>query len=311
MQGYASCCRPRRRHVRRVTDGYEVCWENCGDYRGIDRHRPGHGGKGLFFTVQKGIPLLNAGGAVILTGSIAALKGFPAMSVYSATKAAIRSFARTWTNELRERRTRVNVISPGHIETPIMESLQQGDALTRMKEEFARAVPLGRMGDPDEIAKVVSFLASDDASCVPGIELFVDGGVADPACHPVGSRLTSPRSGYGSHAGGGRRAVVRHDRALIATDGTMTRCWYRDTDADLKSHHPSAFFAVVLLLSRTHPKLIVGGRIAARPGSGSTLPSVAASTNAASRRQRILINWRSTVAHPLLLAPHERAGAAA
>jgi NAD(P)-dependent dehydrogenase (short-subunit alcohol dehydrogenase family) len=134
--------------------------------------------KGLFFAVQKGLPLLNDGGAVILTGSIAARKGFPAMSVYSATKAAVRSFARTWTNELRERRIRVNVISPGHIDTPIMESLQQGDALTRMKEEFARAVPLGRMGDPDEIAKVVSFLASDDASYVSGIELFVDGGVA-------------------------------------------------------------------------------------------------------------------------------------
>ena len=115
---------------------------------------------------------------MILTGSIAALKGFPAMSVYSATKAAVRSFARTWTNELRERRIRVNVISPGHIDTPIMESLQQGEALTRMKEEFANAVPLGRMGDPDEIAKVVSFLASDDASYVSGIELFVDGGVA-------------------------------------------------------------------------------------------------------------------------------------
>jgi NAD(P)-dependent dehydrogenase (short-subunit alcohol dehydrogenase family) len=100
------------------------------------------------------------------------------MSVYSATKAAVRSFARTWTNELRERRIRVNVISPGHIDTPIMESLQQGDALIRMKEEFAKAVPLGRMGDPDEIAKAVSFLASDEASYVSGIELFVDGGVA-------------------------------------------------------------------------------------------------------------------------------------
>jgi len=118
------------------------------------------------------------GGAIILTGSIADIKGFPGMSVYSATKAAVRSFARTWTNELRERRIRVNVISPGHIDTPIMESLQQGDALIRMKEEFAKAVPLGRMGDPDEIAKAVSFLASDEASYVSGIELFVDGGVA-------------------------------------------------------------------------------------------------------------------------------------
>ena len=100
------------------------------------------------------------------------------MSVYSATKAAVRSFARTWTNELRERHIRVNAINPGHIDTPILESLQQGDALTAMKERFTKAVPLGRMGDSDEIAKVVSFLASDESSYVSSIELFVDGGVA-------------------------------------------------------------------------------------------------------------------------------------
>jgi NAD(P)-dependent dehydrogenase (short-subunit alcohol dehydrogenase family) len=134
--------------------------------------------KGLFFSVQKALPLMNDGGAIVLTGSIADIKGFPAMSVYSATKAAVRSFARTWTNDLRDRHIRVNVLSPGHIDTPIMESLQQGDALTKMKQEFANNVPLGRMGDPDEIAKVVSFLASDEASYVSGIELFVDGGVA-------------------------------------------------------------------------------------------------------------------------------------
>jgi NAD(P)-dependent dehydrogenase (short-subunit alcohol dehydrogenase family) len=134
--------------------------------------------KGLFFSVQKGLPFMNDGASIILNASIATIKGFPAMSVYSATKAAVRSLARTWTNELRERRIRVNAISPGHIDTPIMESLQQGDALTRMKEEFAKAVPLGRMGDPDEIAKAVSFLASDEASYISGIELFVDGGVA-------------------------------------------------------------------------------------------------------------------------------------
>jgi NAD(P)-dependent dehydrogenase (short-subunit alcohol dehydrogenase family) len=124
--------------------------------------------KGLFFTVQKGLPFLNDGGSIILNGSIAAIKGFPAISVYSATKAAVRSFARTWTN----------VISPGHIDTPIFESWQQGDALVKMKEDLAKTVPLGRMGDPDEIAKAVSFLASDEASYISGIELFVDGGVA-------------------------------------------------------------------------------------------------------------------------------------
>jgi NAD(P)-dependent dehydrogenase (short-subunit alcohol dehydrogenase family) len=134
--------------------------------------------KGLFFSVQKGLPLLREGASVILTGSIASIKGFPAMSVYSATKAAIRSFARTWANDLRDRRIRVNVISPGHIDTRILESLQTGEALVQMKSDFARSVPLGRMGDPDEIAKAVSFLASNEASYVSGAELYVDGGVA-------------------------------------------------------------------------------------------------------------------------------------
>jgi len=134
--------------------------------------------KGLFFTVQKSLSLLNDGASIILTASIADIKGFPGISVYSATKAAVRSFARTWTNELRERRIRVNAISPGHIDTPIFEGWQQGDGLTKMKEELAKNVPLGRLGDPDEIAKAVSFLVSDEASYVSGIELFVDGGVA-------------------------------------------------------------------------------------------------------------------------------------
>jgi NAD(P)-dependent dehydrogenase (short-subunit alcohol dehydrogenase family) len=134
--------------------------------------------KGLFFSVQKGLPFLNAGGSIILNASIAAAKGFPGISVYSASKAAVRSFARTWTNELRDRRIRVNAISPGHIDTPIFEGWQQGDALIKMKEELANNVPLGRMGDSDEIAKAVAFLASDEASYVSGVELFVDGGVA-------------------------------------------------------------------------------------------------------------------------------------
>jgi len=134
--------------------------------------------KGLFFTVQKGLPLMKDGGSIILTGSIADVKGFPDISVYSATKAAVRSFARTWTNELRERRIRVNVISPGHIDTPIFDSWQKGDALVKMKDDLAKSVPLGRLGDPDEIAKAVSFLASDEGSYVAGAELYVDGGVA-------------------------------------------------------------------------------------------------------------------------------------
>jgi NAD(P)-dependent dehydrogenase (short-subunit alcohol dehydrogenase family) len=134
--------------------------------------------KGLFFTVQKALPHLKDGASIILNASIATIKGFPGISVYSATKAAVRSFARTWTNELRERRIRVNAISPGHIDTPIFDSWQKGEALTQMKEELAKNVPLGRLGDPDEIAKAVAFLASDEASYISGIELFVDGGVA-------------------------------------------------------------------------------------------------------------------------------------
>jgi NAD(P)-dependent dehydrogenase (short-subunit alcohol dehydrogenase family) len=134
--------------------------------------------KGLFFSVQKALPFMSDGGSIILNASIATAKGFPGMSVYSATKAAVRSFARTWTNELRDRHIRVNAISPGHIDTPILESLRQGDELKKMKKEWQANVPLGRLGDPDEIAKVVAFLASDESSYISGVELFVDGGVA-------------------------------------------------------------------------------------------------------------------------------------
>ena len=172
-----------RRHNRKI----DVLFANAGvaqlasfgtvDEKLFDLHFDANV-KGLFFSVQKGLPFMNDGGAIIVNASIATIKGFSGMSVYSATKAAVRSFARTWTNELRERRIRVNAISPGHIDTPIMESLQQGDALIKMKEGMAQNVPLGRLGDPDEIAKAVSFLASDEASYVSGIELFVDGGVA-------------------------------------------------------------------------------------------------------------------------------------
>jgi NAD(P)-dependent dehydrogenase (short-subunit alcohol dehydrogenase family) len=134
--------------------------------------------KGMFFTVQRALPLMNDGGAIILTGSIADVKGFPSISVYSATKAAVRSFARTWTTELKDRRIRVNTISPGHIDTPIFDTWQQGEALAKMKDDLAKNVPLGRLGDADEIAKAVSFLASDEASYVAGVELYVDGGIA-------------------------------------------------------------------------------------------------------------------------------------
>jgi NAD(P)-dependent dehydrogenase (short-subunit alcohol dehydrogenase family) len=109
--------------------------------------------RGLFFTVQKALPLLNDGASIILTGSIASIKGFPAFSVYSATKAAVRSFARSWTNDLKDRHIRVNVLSPGHIDTPILEGLQQGEALMQMKKGLAEDTPLGRLGTQMRLPK--------------------------------------------------------------------------------------------------------------------------------------------------------------
>ena len=135
--------------------------------------------KGLFFSVQKGLPLMKDGGSIILNGSIADIKGFPAMSVYSATKAAVRSFARTWTSDLKARKIRVNALSPGPIATPGIEQLTGSkEGIAQWEASMSAAVPLGRVGEPDEIAKAAVFLASDDSSFVTGIELFVDGGMA-------------------------------------------------------------------------------------------------------------------------------------
>ena len=135
--------------------------------------------KGLLFTVQKALPLLLDGGSIILNASIAASKGLPGMSVYSATKAAVRSFARGWTVDLKARKIRVNAISPGPIDTPGVKSLGLTEAqLEQFKTEILGAVPLARMGRADEIASAALFLASDDSSYVTGIELFVDGGMA-------------------------------------------------------------------------------------------------------------------------------------
>jgi NAD(P)-dependent dehydrogenase (short-subunit alcohol dehydrogenase family) len=135
--------------------------------------------KGLLFTVQKALPLFQDGGSIILNASIAASKGVDASSVYNATKAAIRSFARTWTVELKQRKIRVNAISPGMIETPGLNGLAKSqEQLEQFKTSFVSTIPMGRTGSPDEVANVVSFLASDDSSYVTGIELFVDGGVA-------------------------------------------------------------------------------------------------------------------------------------
>jgi NAD(P)-dependent dehydrogenase (short-subunit alcohol dehydrogenase family) len=135
--------------------------------------------KGLLFTVQKALPLMRDGGSIILNASIASIKGTPAFGVYSATKAAVRSFARTWTNDLKERKIRVNALSPGPINTPIFDGLAPTkEGVDKIKDGFISTIPLGRMGEADEIAKAALFLASDDSSFVTGIELFVDGGRA-------------------------------------------------------------------------------------------------------------------------------------
>jgi NAD(P)-dependent dehydrogenase (short-subunit alcohol dehydrogenase family) len=135
--------------------------------------------KGLLFTVQKMLPLLPDGASIILNSSIVASKGLSAMSVYSATKAAVRSFARTWTTDLKGRRIRVNAVSPGSIDTPGLTGLlTSSEAGEQRRKMISSAVPLGRFGRPDEIAKAVVFLASDDSSYITGAELFVDGGFA-------------------------------------------------------------------------------------------------------------------------------------
>lgn len=135
--------------------------------------------KGIVFTVQKALPLLSEGAAIILMSSVVGSKGFGGDSIYSATKAAIRSLARTWTTDLKARRIRVNAISPGPIDTPGLNSLGgTPEQTTQFKAQMTSIVPLGRIGDADEIAKAVVFLASDDSSYVTGAELFVDGGMA-------------------------------------------------------------------------------------------------------------------------------------
>ena len=135
--------------------------------------------KGLLFTVQKALPLFQDGGSIILTASINSSKGFETSTVYSATKAAIRSFARTWTVDLKHRKIRVNAISPGPIDTPILNSaVQTEEEIEQIKASLVASVPMGRIGRPDEVAKAVSFLASDDSGFITGIELTVDGGTA-------------------------------------------------------------------------------------------------------------------------------------
>ncbi|ELY2497302.1 glucose 1-dehydrogenase [Cronobacter muytjensii] len=135
--------------------------------------------KGVLFTVQKALPLLRDGASIILTSSTTSVSGTPAFSVYSATKAAVRSFARNWVLDLKDRNIRVNAISPGVTETAGLNTLfGGGEEAERVKKDFLTQIPLGRVGLPAEIAKAVLFLASEEASYVNGVELFVDGGMA-------------------------------------------------------------------------------------------------------------------------------------
>ena len=130
--------------------------------------------RGLLFAVQKALPLLGKGSSVILTGSVASIKGFPSLSVYDASKAAVRSFARTWIVDLRGRGIRINVLSPGNVETPGLSNLMTDEE----KALAVTLIPLGRIGTPDDLGKAAVFLASDDSAYVTGIELFADGGLA-------------------------------------------------------------------------------------------------------------------------------------
>jgi NAD(P)-dependent dehydrogenase (short-subunit alcohol dehydrogenase family) len=175
------------RLVRETHGRVDVVFANAGlvEHQTIDTVTPEHFDKtfdlnvrGVLFTVQKALPLMSRGGSIILTASIVAVKGLPAHGVYGATKAAVRSFARTWTTELKERGIRVNSLSPGATDTPIIDgqftSKEQAEAA---KASFASATPMGRIGRPQELAAAALFLASDDSSFITGIDLQVDGGL--------------------------------------------------------------------------------------------------------------------------------------
>jgi NAD(P)-dependent dehydrogenase (short-subunit alcohol dehydrogenase family) len=136
--------------------------------------------KGLFFSVQKALPLFKDGGSIILTSSVSNVLGLPAFSTYAASKAAVRSFARAWTLELKDRNIRVNSMSPGPIDTPALATTTglTPEQAEQAAAQFASQIPMGRRGEPEEIAAAVTFLASDESSFITGVDLAVDGGMA-------------------------------------------------------------------------------------------------------------------------------------
>jgi NAD(P)-dependent dehydrogenase (short-subunit alcohol dehydrogenase family) len=173
--------------IRQVTSRVDIVFANAGfvELQRIDLVTEEHfdrtfglNVRGVLFTVEKALPLMTRGGSIVLTASIVAVKGLPAHGVYAASKAAVRSFARTWTTDLKDRGIRVNCLSPGATDTPIIDgqfsSKAQADTA---KANFAAATPMGRIGRPEEIASAALFLASDQSSFISGIDLQVDGGL--------------------------------------------------------------------------------------------------------------------------------------
>lgn len=191
IQADASKLDDIERLYRRVANAHgriDVLFANAGvvERQGIDTVTPEHfdrifgiNVRGLVFTVQKALPLMSAGGSIILNASVAGVKAVPEHGVYNATKAAVRSFARTWAAELSGRGIRVNALSPGATDTPIMDGLATtAEEISAMKTAFTQVIPLGRLGRPEELADAALFLASAESSYVTGIDLQVDGGFA-------------------------------------------------------------------------------------------------------------------------------------
>jgi len=166
--------------VRRETGAVDVLWTSAGtgEERKLGEITEQHfdatfglNARGTLFTVQKALPLFNDGGSILMTGSIASVRGYPSWSVYAASKAVLHAYARVWLSELKDRRIRVNVLTPGQVATPMAEQLDEDT-----KAQFEALIPRGKNGSPEEIATVALFLATDDSSYVNGMELVVDGG---------------------------------------------------------------------------------------------------------------------------------------